>query len=43
MEGLHKKDLIKARKLCDVFYFIDDLNAINDAGIFKSNFIDIPR
>ena len=30
-----------ARKLCYVFHFIDDLNTINDAGIFNSNFRDI--
>ena len=33
-------DLIKARKLCNVFRFIDDLNIINDAGIFENNFKD---
>ena len=27
--------------MCDVFRFVDDLNAINDAGIFESNFIGI--
>ena len=27
--------------MCDVFRFVDDLNTINDAGIFESNFIDI--
>ena len=34
-------DLIKVRKLCNVFLFIDDLNAINHAGIFESNSRDI--
>ena len=33
--------MAKARKLCDVFRFIDGLNAINDAGIFESNFRDV--
>ena len=33
-----KKDLVKARKLCNVFRFIDDLNAINDAEILENNF-----
>ena len=30
-----------AGKLCNVFCFIEDLNAINDAEIFESNFKDI--
>ena len=30
--------MIKARKLCNIFV---DLNAINDAGIFDSNFVNI--
>ena len=29
---------MKARKLCSVSRFINDLNAINDAGTFESNF-----
>ena len=33
-----KKDLIKTRKLCNFFCFINDLSAINDAGIFESDF-----
>ena len=36
-----KKDLVKARKLCNVFRFIDDLNAINDAEILENNFRDM--
>ena len=42
-KDLHKKDLVKARKLCDDFRFVDDLNEINDAEIFGSNFMDIPE
>ena len=38
---LKKKDLIRARKLCNIFRFIDDLNAINDAGEFEKHFQDI--
>ena len=38
---LQKKDLMKARKLYNVFRFLDDLNAINDVGIFENNFRDI--
>ena len=34
---LKKNDLIKARKLCNIFRFIDDLNSINDGGEFESN------
>ena len=41
IKDLQKNGLIKARKLCNVFCSIDDLNAINDAGIFESNFRDI--
>ena len=28
--SVEKKKLIKARKLCNLLYFIDDLSAIND-------------
>ena len=38
---LKNNDLIKARKLCNVFRFIDDLNSINDAGEFESNYFNI--
>ena len=38
MNELKKKDLIRARKLCNIFRFIDDLNAINDAGEFENNY-----
>ena len=41
MNELKKKDLIGARKLCNIFRFIDDLNAINDAGEFEKHFQDI--
>ena len=41
MNELKKKDLIKARKLCNIFRFIGDLNAINDAGEFEKHFQDI--
>ena len=33
-----KNDLMKARKLCNIFRFIDDLNTINDGGEFESNY-----
>ena len=32
--------MIKPRKLFNIFRFIDDLNTINNAGIFESNFKD---
>ena len=32
MSELTKNDLIKARKLCNIFRFIDDLNSISDDG-----------
>ena len=38
---LKKNDLIKARKLCNIFRFIDDLNSINDGGEFESNYSNI--
>ena len=41
MNELKKNDLIKARKLCNIFRFIDDLNSINDGGEFESNFSKI--
>ena len=41
MNKLQKSDLIKARKLCNIFRFIDDLNSINDDGEFKSNYSNI--
>ena len=41
IKDLQKKNLLKARKLCNVFRFMDDLNAVIDAGMFKSNFWDI--
>ena len=37
MNELKKKYLIRARKLCNIFRFIDDLNTINDAGEFENN------
>ena len=41
MNELKRKDLIRARKLCNIFRFIDDLNAVNDAGEFEKYFQDI--
>ena len=41
MNELKKNDLIKARKLCNIFRFIDDLNSINDGGEFERNFSKI--
>ena len=38
MNELKKKDLIRARKLCSIFRFIHDLNALNDAGEFENNY-----
>jgi len=36
-----KTDLMKARKFSNLFRFIDDLNAINDGGLFENNFKNI--
>ena len=41
MNKVKKKDLIKARKLCNMFRFIDDLNSINDGGKFESSYSNI--
>ena len=41
MNERKKNDLIKARKLCNIFKLIDDLNSINDGGEFKSNYSNI--
>ena len=38
---LKKNDLIKARKLYNIFRLIDDLNCINDGGKFESSFSKI--
>ena len=38
MNKLKKNYLIKARKLCNIFRFIDDLNSINDGGELESNY-----
>ena len=41
MKELKKNDLIKARKLCNIFRFIDDLNSINDGGKLEGNYSNI--
>ena len=41
MKELIKNDLIKARKLCKMFRFTNDLNSINVGGKFESNFSKI--
>ena len=41
LNELKKNDLSKARKLCNIFRFIDDLNSINDGGEFESSFSKI--
>ena len=41
MNELKKNDLIKARKLCNIFRFIDDLNSINDGGELESIYSNI--
>ena len=41
MNELTKNDLIKGRKLCNIFRFIDYLNSINDGGKFESNYSNI--
>ena len=41
MNELKKNDLIEARKLCNIFRFIDDLNSMNDGGEFERNYSNI--
>ena len=42
MNEIKKNDLIiKARKLCNIFGFINDLNSINDGGEFESSYSTI--
>ena len=41
MNELKKNDLIKDRKFCNIFRFIDELNSINDGGDFESNYSNI--
>ena len=41
MNELKKNDLIKARKLCNIFRYVGDLNPINDGGEFESNYSNI--
>ena len=41
MNELKKSDLIKARKLCNIFRFIDDLKSTNNGGEFESNYSKI--
>ena len=41
MNELKKNDLIKARRLFNIFRFISDLNSINDGGEFESNYSNI--
>ena len=38
---MKKRDLLQARKLGNIFRFIDDLSAINDDGEFEKNFREI--
>ena len=41
MNELKKNDLIRARTLCNIFRFIDDLNSINDGGELESIYSNI--
>ena len=41
IQELKKNDLIKARKLCNIFRFVDGLNSINDVGEFETNYCSI--
>ena len=41
MNEFKKNDLITARKFCNIFRFIDDLNSMHDGGEFESNYSNI--
>ena len=41
MNELKKNDLTKARKLCNIFRLIDDLDSVNNGGEFESNYSNI--
>ncbi len=41
MIDLKKRDIGMARKFGNIFRFIDDLNAMNDAGEFEKHFLEI--
>ena len=41
VDELKKNDLIKARKVCNIFRFINDLNSINDSGEYESSYSNI--
>ena len=38
---MKKNDLIKARKLCNIFRFLNVFNSINDGGEFESSYSNI--
>ena len=38
LKELKKKNLNQARKFSNTFRFIDDLNAMNDGGLFEKSF-----
>ena len=41
MKELKINDLIKTRKLCNIFRFIEDLTSIYDGGEFESHYYNI--
>ena len=41
MSEVKKNDLIKTRKPCNIFRFINDLNSINDGGEFQNSDFNI--
>ena len=41
MNELKENDIIKARRLCNIFRFIDDLNSTNDVGEFENSYSNI--
>ena len=41
MNKLKKNDPVKAKKLCNIFRFIDDFICTNDDGEFKNSYFSI--
>ena len=41
MNEIKKKKLLKERKLCNIFRFIDDLTFIKDSRGFETNYFNI--
>ena len=41
MNEIKKNDVIKTRKICNIFRFINDVNSVNDGWEFESSYCNI--